>query len=448
MGNDFLVPKRVWQVGVLAAVSWCGTADAFDCKLAKTPVEKTICAHNDLKLKDAQLNHNYTAWRTHEEKMNNKCMLAYEAMQQKEWLRERDKCEADTKCIADAYDKRMAEIDVHAHACLGLDADVKAKLGAACAAPPVTAPVSSGPTAPTQSAAQPSIPCSSANRADSSFLETSEGGLYVGAYVPGFYGEAKMDKNRGGFVPGLLKSHPDFKAAGSSGVTIGVGVDLGQQTANGLRNRVENYVRKYGKPASVDVNELVSRLSPYMGLKLQAAVDALQKHPLFVSKEEASLLSNAIKASERQNTEKLFNNYNTMGVTFQQLPEAAQTVLLDFTYQYGSQADEIHTYSSKKCKGEQAVDNKDCRKTKQAETRYVVWKAFYAGDWETLAGHLAKNDLPDRRYASRRQREGNLLKQAIQRGALPQKGSPCGGENSGARNRVAIGNERRKWYVV
>ena len=66
-----------------------------------------------------------------------------------------------------------------------------------------------------------------------------------------------------------------------SGVTIGVGVDLGQQAPEAYKDRLRNFGIK---------QELIAKLEPYMGLIRGQAIEKLKEKPLSLSKQEVGRL--------------------------------------------------------------------------------------------------------------------------------------------------------------
>lgn len=84
-------------------------------------------------------------------------------------------------------------------------------------------------------------------------------------------------------------------------------------------------------------------------------------------------------------------------MVFKQLPEQAQTVIIDFAYQYGLS-------------------------TTSGSVRQTFWKYAYDGEWKKLADWL--KGKPDQ-YKSRRGREGVRLQDGIDSGLLPESGDPC-----------------------
>lgn len=226
-------------------------------------------------------------------------------------------------------------------------------------------------------------------RMDKKFLEKSEGALILPGYIPVYKNDIK-DKN-GNII------HKKGEVNGQSGVTISTGIDLGQQSAAVTKAVIDAYIKDNGNPDKVDVAKLIKTLDPYFGLKRQSAVDALAKTPLTVTEAEAKLLAEAFGYDTQKRVAQRFDAKNIKGMVFKKLPEEAQTVIVDFAYQYG-------VYS----------DSKGVGKT--------FWAFVYAGEWKKLADWLKSK--PDQ-YTTRRKREGDRLRQGIDNQHLPGSGNPC-----------------------
>lgn len=230
--------------------------------------------------------------------------------------------------------------------------------------------------------------CTEEWRVDKDFLEESEGALKVKGYVPK-YKEDVTDKNG--------KIHKKGEVIASSGVTISTGVDLGQQTAAGTKAAIDAYIKAKGNSDQVDVAALMKKLDPYFGLQKQKAVDALAKIPLTVTEAEASLLADAFGYATQTKAAQQFDKKNTQGMVFKKLPTEAQTVIVDFAYQYG------------------LSDSKD-------SIRQTFWKYVYDGEWKKLADWLLSKPDP---YTRRRYREGDAVQFGIDNDYLPESGNPC-----------------------
>lgn len=97
-------------------------------------------------------------------------------------------------------------------------------------------------------------------REDRAFIEEKEGGLPTAGYVP---------------------QKPDGTIIGNSGITIGAGVDLGQQSETDLR-------------AAGEPEPIIEKVRPYLGRKKEEAKRFLAEHPLTLCEEEAKLWNRAL----------------------------------------------------------------------------------------------------------------------------------------------------------
>lgn len=201
---------------------------------------------------------------------------------------------------------------------------------------------------------------------DMEFLSRMEGSVCYG-YVP----THRSGANRG-------------QAIGRSGVTIGIGCDLG--------GRSEDDLLRLGLPAA-----LIGKLTPYLGKRRREAQQALAVRPLQLSPEEAAMLSAAIAG---EIFERLAARYDaaTGGLAgarrFAQLPWQARTVIGSVAYQYG--------------------DN-----LPRATPRF--WAVALTQDWPALVRAL--ENFGDA-YTPRRRREAELLRallaeEARESGAAP-----------------------------
>ena len=186
---------------------------------------------------------------------------------------------------------------------------------------------------------------------DWQFISTQEGGQQLDGYVP----------MRNGVV------------IGNSGVTIATGVDLGQMTQNSLNNL----------PIS---DSLKDELSPYVGLRRQAAVNALQENPLNISEQDANQLDSAVSAPIFQ---QLAQNYDqaTAPSAFENLSPELQTAIADVAYQYGPNLARATATSN-------------------------FWNDIIAGNWEQTVTEL-QNLARTRGYEARRDAEAALVQQAL-----------------------------------
>jgi len=359
---------------------------SFDCARAKSATEKTICGDAGLAAQDRRVSAIYAS---RLKQIRTDAAARHTAMTRgKNFIKQRNLCGRDTACINNLYDVRFFDL-------------------ASCIVITHGNELSGPVPKPTPASPDPASACTSAYKVDWSFLSVSEGGVWVEGYVPGYHRE---DRKNAGHIDKIRHYvSPDA----NSGVTIGKGVDLARQTPKKLRQDFQIYIKANGNSGNIDYEEIIRNLSPYMNKKLTgwAAVAKVKRDSPSLSKEEADFLTQAVEFRFVRQVEGQFNRKNEIGTTFQQLPAEAQTVLLDFSYNYGSS---------------DAMAKKE-KKTKQDSTRNITWSSYYSGEWQTLATKLQNFDIPDHRamYKERRTREGKLLQRAVDEKRLPDKGNPC-----------------------
>ncbi|MET2949473.1 pesticin C-terminus-like muramidase [Vibrio owensii] len=174
-----------------------------------------------------------------------------------------------------------------------------------------------------------------------------------------FIGELEGSRKKG-YVPDPENS--------KSGVTIATGFDLG------ARNVVD--LKKLGLPS-----DLITKLTPYLGMKKFEAESFLKKNPLTINENELLLINHVVKKHE---TEKIIALYNKNSqIEFACLPSQAQTVIASVAYQYGYLPRETRRFWF------QAVNQK----------------------WEEMYDNLM--DFRDL-YPTRREKEALLLKEIIE----------------------------------
>lgn len=169
----------------------------------------------------------------------------------------------------------------------------------------------------------------------------------------------------------------------NAGVTVGIGVDLGAQSSQGLL--------AMGVPQA-----LVDKLQPFLGLHGTDAVNALNAanaasgSPFTLTAEEDAQLNNAV-------LNKYFNSagsaYDGASAKFDlsQLPWQAQTVLADLWYNMGD--------------------------LRVAAPNF--WQQMTSGDWQGAYNNLMDFTKKDDRLRERAQADGALLKQAMDACTLP-----------------------------
>ena len=124
-----------------------------------------------------------------------------------------------------------------------------------------------------------------------------------------------LNRTVGSFLPQFTEGK---KVLGVSGVTIGTGVDLGQQTRGSLRTM--------GVPPF-----LLEKLLPYIGLQRTAALQQLCAIPLTISPEEVVALDTAVKSAYINEAARLFGQK-----VFENAPPQAQAVAVSLHYQFGT----------------------------------------------------------------------------------------------------------------
>lgn len=171
------------------------------------------------------------------------------------------------------------------------------------------------------------------------------------------------------FCGGVYTSKRYGDVVGASGVTIGTGVDLGQNSVSELRER------HIPEP-------LITRFRPYLGKSKMAAIYALESAPLSLSDAECDILDEAIHRFFISYSESCFNKASEL--KFADIPKEAQAVVVSLRYQMGSPN----------------------RKLGYPHT----WELLCAGNWKGAAFELKHNF---KRYSERRRDEGKLLEGII-----------------------------------
>ena len=183
------------------------------------------------------------------------------------------------------------------------------------------------------------------------------------------YIRATLERFEGaGVTRGYVPCDKAGRPLGVSGVTIGTGVDLGQQTGAGLLDM--------GVPHAV-----VRKLLPYIGLKKDAALAAIKDQPLVLTPAEVAALDDAVFARYLRDIEARYNKDNPAS-PFADLPPEAQAVLVSILYQRGLGSPKSYPNT---------------------------WTLLLKGDWPGAAAKLCNGALWDG-YQTRRAAEGKLLK--------------------------------------
>jgi hypothetical protein len=187
----------------------------------------------------------------------------------------------------------------------------------------------------------------------------------------GFIGEREGVRTDG-YVPLDMHRHPDA----NSGVTIAAGFDLGRRTAADLQ--------RLGLS-----DDLVTSLTPYLGLRGQAAQNYLTAHPLNITAPQEQGIDTPTFTSTYNTVADNYNAAETTGTRFQDLPQSAQTAIISVAHQYGPDL---------------------------ASATPRFWSQVTGGQWQ--AAHDNLENFGDA-FRPRRQLEGGLMLNAISSGNLP-----------------------------
>jgi len=169
------------------------------------------------------------------------------------------------------------------------------------------------------------------------------------------------------------------KGTDQSGVTIGAGYDLGQHSAGDLR-------------ALNLPDDLIKRLTPYVGLQGQDARDALAKQPLSIGRGEANQIDQGAFDSYLNSAGDAYDQAAGEGA-FAKLPWQAQTAISDLWYNMN-----------------------DLRKRAPD-----FWRQVTTGDWNGAYQNLQNFTQKDSRLADRARSNSFLVKDAIDHGTLPSQ---------------------------
>lgn len=158
---------------------------------------------------------------------------------------------------------------------------------------------------------------------------------------------------------------PYVPDSGKSGVTIGIGVDLGNMDLSDAE----------GIP-----QDIRARINPYLGVTGDDAEQALEAHALALSKEEIDLLSIEAISIHLNELARWYNKASS--IPFSHLTDNQQLVLLSVKYQYGDLPQRTPKF----------------------------WRYATDNDWQSVYYELM-NFGDD--YPSRRRREAKLISEDI-----------------------------------
>ncbi|MHB1281157.1 MAG: pesticin C-terminus-like muramidase [Acidithiobacillus sp.] len=386
-----------------------GDAEAIDCTKVSSFNEQTICGDKKLLLLDRDLTVVYNEFiKVFSDTGHYTYLVTETKIAQKKWLQGRNACGADAACVKAAYEERLAVLQ--RKICYPRDDS-----------PSYQTPSQLGSTTTTtqpetdhqgQKPKEPAAVCSSDDRVDYDFIKKNEGAM-LDFYVPGaFNTDIKTGQNLGPKFKRDKNGDPIQKAIASSGVTVGQGVDLGQQTVGSLRRYMNIEAQKYGKLADVDIGSLMTRINPFIGLRKDASVAALNEYyktrgeyPTLTTA-EADFISSAVKHGYAEDAAALFNKNSKPKMNFWSLPAAVQTTLTDMKY---------HAYIQS------------------------VVQHYYRGDWQKAAEEFRRLSTTAKwaKFEDRFLRRAKILTDAINNNSLPKQGDPCTPKPPAAINRTA-----------
>lgn len=147
-------------------------------------------------------------------------------------------------------------------------------------------------------------------------------------------GEVASDSNidwkligafEGNRINGYVPKDNNGKVFGRSGVTIGTGVDLGSKNA-AYFSSLDKAIR--------------DKLSPYYGLRGNAAVTKLESTPLALTQDEVSKVNKLVKKAEIDNIRERWKNSTKsadLPASFDDLPKWMATPIASALFQHGTQ---------------------------------------------------------------------------------------------------------------
>lgn len=120
---------------------------------------------------------------------------------------------------------------------------------------------------------------------------------------------------------GYVPYDPD---SNNSGVTIGMGVDLGHRSLTELKTKLHL------------PDPMIKKFTPYLGKTGNVAREFLRKNPLMISIAEERVLNAAVKSYFEHKLKKRFNR-DSDSSTWDELTDIQQTVIMSVYYQHGNQ---------------------------------------------------------------------------------------------------------------
>jgi GH24 family phage-related lysozyme (muramidase) len=182
----------------------------------------------------------------------------------------------------------------------------------------------------------------------------------------------------GNRLDGYVPNGKNGLVSAKSGVTIASGFDLGSKSASDLGNLGFS-------------DALINTLSPYLGMKAQAARDYENAHPLNVSASDAVTINSASHAATLAAVVAKYDKAVAVNGAFFTLPNEAQTVIVSVAFQYGDLATKTPNF----------------------------WNQVVSKNWTAALENL-RNFQDD--FPTRRNQEADLLENALNSGRLNNGG--------------------------
>ena len=177
-------------------------------------------------------------------------------------------------------------------------------------------------------------------------------------------GHVDPKKNRIGFVP-----MEDGKVIKNSGVTLALGFDVGQHNKQDLKNLGFN-------------QELITKFEPYLGLKKEAAVKKLKEKPVNITKEQEEQINSSVLQRDLDTVRSEMEPE-----VWEALPKEARTVMVSLVRNFGSPGAVPGTFGA----------------LKNGDLKEAIRRLRNKDEWE------------DRELDDRRNREADLLEEALKK---------------------------------
>jgi len=196
-----------------------------------------------------------------------------------------------------------------------------------------------------------------------------------------------ITQNEGGILATGNIPNDNGAVLGHSGMTIGAGIDIGNQSVSGIQNLVQNF----GLSA-----DLAQTLEPYVGITGQPALAFLQANPITLSSYEVTNLDESFWSYAGASLAAKFDSTQTFaaGFTFTMLPSDTQTAIADMYWHYANASNGFLTTTQ-------------------------LWTQIITGNWSEAASNI---ETWSSSSVARNQAMGNLIMHDLNAGLLPTPG--------------------------